>query len=64
MPCRETLIHTAFGKAEEIDDEPLFAEALSSIFSRPPGELEYNARGRGQDETLEAENPSEKKKFS
>ena len=40
MPCRATLIHAAFGKAEEIDDEPLFAEASSSISSRPPGELE------------------------
>ena len=40
MPCRATLIHAAFGKAEEIDNEPLFAEASSSISSRPPGELE------------------------
>ena len=40
MPCRATLIHVAFRKAEEIDDEPLFAEASSSISSRPPGELE------------------------
>ena len=37
---RGTLIHVAFRKAEEIDDETLFAEVPSSISSRPPGGLE------------------------
>ena len=32
---RATLIHAAFGKAEEIDDETLFAEVPSSIFWVP-----------------------------
>ena len=50
MSGRATLIHAAFRKAEEIDDETLFAEVSSSISSRPLGGLERNARGRGQDE--------------
>ena len=37
---RGTLIHVAFRKTEEIDDETLFAEVPSSISSRPPGGLE------------------------
>lgn len=40
MPCCATLIHAAFRKAEEIDDETLFAEVSSSISSRPLGGLE------------------------
>ena len=54
---RVTLIHAAFGKAEEIDDETLFAEVPSSISPRPSGRLELDARGRGQNEILEAGNP-------
>ena len=44
---RVTLIHAAFGKAEEIDDETLFAEVPSSISPRPPGRLESNAGEEG-----------------
>ena len=40
MPCCAALIHAAFRKAEEIDDETLFAEVSSSISSRPLGGLE------------------------
>lgn len=40
MPCCATLIHAAFRKAEEIDDETLFAEVSSSISSRLLGGLE------------------------
>ena len=44
--CAPPLIRTAFGKSEEIDDGTSVQDVPSSISPRPPGRLEWNARGR------------------
>ena len=55
----QPLIHAAFKKSEEIDDETLSPEVPSSISPRPPGRLEWNAGGRGLNEVLKAGNTCE-----
>lgn len=56
-----SLIWSAFGKSEEIDDGTLSPEVPSSISPRPPGRLEWNAEGRGWNEALKAGNSREMK---
>ena len=60
---KASLIWSAFGKSEEIDDGTLSPEVPSSISPRPLGGLEFNARGRGRDEASEAGNSVEKMCF-
>lgn len=57
--AKASLIWSAFGKSEEIDDGTLSPEVPSSISPRPPGRLEWNAEGRGWNEALKAGNSCE-----